>query len=80
MDGFGRSYIKGNPIDQNIDTDPIYRIKDFCEIFRISIFPPPNSCFIGIVNTSDVTALKTIATETFFEVRSLTHFSISQGH
>ena len=55
-------------------------IEDFGEVFGIAVFPPANPCFIRIIDTSEIGALKGIAGEIFFKIATHAHIAIAQTH
>ena len=63
------------PLPGHIDVHsrPEGRVQHLGKIVRIAVFPPPDPCFIGIENPSDIVSLQRFAAKILFEIGSASH-------
>src|SRR5690606_5826102 len=66
-------------VDTDVDTDPVWRVQDLCEIFGITILPPAHPGFIWIIDACYVAAPQRLARIVFFKVRTLAHAAVADA-
>ena len=66
-------------VDSHIDSDPIRGVEHFGKVFGITVFPPAHSCFVRVVDPSDIAPLESLSAVNFLKIGTLPHGSVSKA-